>query len=122
MSNTNLHARVRHTFADEQCVPVEDIKEDATCYRSVWFPCHCYDGLLYRENEHAVIITQDGETVLKLLDLLYVFVSDQWKVLVRAKKFKEQNFSSNGMKVVIDMDNDSFTSWKHKQKSDAFSS
>jgi len=60
----------------EQCVPIEDIKEHATVYRSVWFPSHCYDSLLYRENEHAVAITQDGETIVKLLDLLCVFVSD----------------------------------------------
>ena len=101
-----LDARVRHTIANEQCVPIEDIKDDATCYRSVWFPSHCYDGLLYRENEHAVIITQDGETIVKLLDLLCVFASDEWKLFLRAKKFEEQNFSSNGMKVVTQMDND----------------
>lgn len=53
-----------------------------------------------------------------------MFVSDEWKLFLRAKKFEEQNFSSNGVKVVTEMDNDavSVTNWKHKQKSDAFSS
>ena len=41
-----------------------------------------------------------------MLDLLCVFVVDQWKLFLRAKKFEEQGFSNNGMKVVSETDND----------------
>ena len=101
-----LDVTVRQTIANEQCLPITDIEEDATRFRSVWFPCHSYDGLLYREKEHAVVITQDGESIVKLLDLLCVFVIDQWKLFLRAKKFEEQGFSNNGLKVVSEMEND----------------
>lgn len=72
-----LNVMVRQTIANKQCVPITDIEEDATRFCRVWFRSHGYDGLLQREKEHAVVRTQNGETIITFLDLLCVFVVDQ---------------------------------------------
>lgn len=52
---------VHQTISSEHSVLVTNVEVDGTCSRSAWFPTHGYDGLLYRENEHAIVIREVGE-------------------------------------------------------------
>lgn len=101
-----MNGMICQAIADEHNVPFADAVKDCTHCRSVWFPSHSYNGLLYRQKEPAVVITQDGETVVKVLDFFCVFVADKWQLFFQAKKFEAQVFSNNGMKVISETDND----------------
>lgn len=98
-----MNGMVRRAIANEHCVPMTDVREDGTCCRSAWFPIHSYDGLLFRENEYAVVVTQDGERIVKLLDLFCAFAIDKWKPFLRAKTFEGHGVSNNGMTVISDI-------------------
>ena len=99
-----ISGEVRQAVSAECHVQVTDIEPGGTQCRSAWFPSHTYDGLLYRENEHAIIIDQDGERTSQLLNLFSAFVVDKWKLFFKAKKFQEEGFSNIGMKLVSETD------------------
>ena len=78
---------------------------NGTCCRSAWFPIHGYDGLLYRQIEHAIVIREVGETTVKLLNFFCAFVCDKWELFFKAKEFQDVGCSDTGWKVVEEGDN-----------------
>ena len=97
---------VRQTISNEHSVLVTDVEVDGTCCRSAWFPTHGYDGLLYRENEHAIVIREVGERTVRLLNFFSAFVCDTWQLFFKAKEFKDVGYSDTGWKVVEEQDNE----------------
>ena len=60
------------------------------------FGNHGYNGLLYRENETAVVINHDGELVVQLQKLFRVQVANQNKYFVSAEPFHMVGTSNGG--------------------------
>ena len=72
-----LSDQQQHEIANMCSVPDDEVQDSATSYRSVWKPTHGYNGLLYRVNENAIVVSRrDGEVVVQLQKILRVPVSD----------------------------------------------
>ena len=57
----NLPEDVRMLVAECIEVDLQNVEESGKSCRSVWFPEHKFNGLLYRENETIVFINREGE-------------------------------------------------------------
>jgi len=45
----------------------DEIQDSATSYQSIWKPSHGFNGLLYKINKNAVVVSyHDGEVVVQL--------------------------------------------------------
>lgn len=93
---------VRQT--NEHSVLVTDVEVGGTCCHTAWFSTHGYDGSLYRENEHAIVIREVGEGTVRLLNFFSASVCDTWQL--KAKEFKDVGYSDTGWKVVEEQDNE----------------
>ena len=65
---------IRQSISNEHSILGTDVEVDGTCCRSTWFPIHGHDGLLYRQNEHAIVIREVGESTVRLLNFFSAFV------------------------------------------------
>lgn len=87
---------VRQAIFNEHSVLVTDVEVDDICCRSAWFPIQGYDGLLYRQNEHAFVICEVGESTVRLLNFFTAFVCDTWQLFFKAKEFQDVDCSDTG--------------------------
>lgn len=97
---------VRQAISNEHSVLVTDVEVDGTCCRSAWFPIHGYDGLLYRQNEHAIVIREVGEITVRLLNFFSAFVCNTWQLFFKAKEFQDKSCSDTGWKVLEEGENE----------------
>ena len=73
-----LPHQIQHEVADLCSVPYDDVKDGATSFQSIWKPSHGYNGLLYRVNESAIVISSHvGEVFVVLTKIFRVSVADQ---------------------------------------------
>lgn len=87
LHNYYLSENVRKQVADCFETHINNVQENGECCRSVWFPGHQFNGLLYRENENIIFITSQGEIVAKILNIFTVRISEQSRAYLTLKRF-----------------------------------
>jgi len=79
----------------------DEIQDSATSYRSIWKPSHRFNGLLYRVNENAIVVSHHvGEVVVQLQKIFRVLAAGQSMYFVHAKSFRSLGFNDNGGRLV----------------------
>ena len=87
LQNYDLCQATRRKLAECCASELCEVEEHGNCCRSFWLPEHGYNGLLYREGEHVIVVVPgDGEVVTLVEVIFTVAVSGQRKAFIRGKK------------------------------------
>lgn len=87
LHNYHLPENVRNQVADCFDTDIHNVGESGKCCRSVWFPGHQFNGLLYREDENIIFIASEGEIVGKILSIFTVHILGQSRAFVILKRY-----------------------------------
>ena len=96
-----LPYHLQHEIANLCSVPDDEVQDSATSFQSIWKPSHGFNGLLYRVNENAIVVSHhDGEVVIQLQKIFRVPFADHSMYFVHAKSFRNLGFNDNGGRLV----------------------
>ena len=101
----NLPEDVRMLVAERIEVDLQNVEESGKSCRSVWFPEHKFNGLLYRENETIVFINREGEILGKILTIFMVRISGESRAFLRLKRFCWAGDAINSYHKTVQEDN-----------------
>jgi hypothetical protein len=90
-----------------ECVEAElkNVEESGKSCRSVWFPGHKFNGLLYRENETIIFINHEGEIIGKILTIFTVRISGESRGFLRLKRFRWTGDATSSFHKTVQEDN-----------------
>ncbi|KAL9972463.1 hypothetical protein ACROYT_G018769 [Oculina patagonica] len=96
LQNYDPSLPIRRKLAECCATELCEVEEHGNRCRSFWLPEHGYNGLLYREGEHVIVIVPgDGEIVTLVQVIFTVAVSGQRRAFIRGKKFEWDGHSIN---------------------------
>ena len=101
----SLSEDVRMLVAECIEADVQNVEESGKSCRSVWFPEHKLNGLLYRENETIVFINRDGEIVGKILTIFMVRISGESRAFLILKRFRWAGDATSSYHKMVQEDN-----------------